>query len=167
MSKHKKVFISCICVLIMVSIIGSVFAISSMFRLRVTSGSMIPTIQVNEQLLVKKVKSSSDISTGDIIVFIKDNELLVKRLIGLPGDIVEIRGGLVFVNGEQLIEGYVQSIDDTDCTFYLSEDQYFVLGDNRSNSYDSRYWDNPYVHFSDIKGKIIAHLYPKLRVGVN
>ena len=90
-------------VLFIITIVSISF-IMKLFRVRVTSGSMIPTIKINEQLLVKKISNPQDIATGSIIVFLKDKELLVKRLIGKPGDIVDIREGTVFINGEELNE---------------------------------------------------------------
>lgn len=138
-----------------------------LFRVRVTSGSMIPTIKINEQLLVKKISNPQDIATGSIIVFLKDKELLVKRLIGKPGDIVDIREGTVFINGEELNEEYVKDLDNYSGSFFLGSDDYFVLGDNRSNSYDARYWEDTFIHLKDIKGIIVAHLYPTFRLEEN
>lgn len=161
----KKIFV--IIGIVLFIIIVSIPFILKLFRVRVTSGSMIPTIKINEQLLVKKVSNPQDISTGSIIVFLKDKELLVKRLIGKPGDIVDIREGTVFINGEELNEEYVKDLDNYSGSFFLGSDDYFVLGDNRSNSYDARYWEDTFIHSKDIKGVIVAHLYPTLQLEEN
>lgn len=162
----KKIFFIIGIVLFIITIVSISF-IMKLFRVRVTSGSMIPTIKINEQLLVKKISNPQDIATGSIIVFLKDKELLVKRLIGKPGDIVDIREGTVFINGEELNEEYVKDLDNYSGSFFLGSDDYFVLGDNRSNSYDARYWEDTFIHSKDIKGIIVAHLYPTFRLEEN
>lgn len=95
---------------------------------------------------------------GDVVVFdspVRD-ERLVKRVIGMPGDTVRIRDGAVYVNGERLEEPYAHGA--TDCLnacgeVVIGEDQYFVLGDNRANSVDSRQgWT---IGRSDITGKVL------------
>ena len=105
---------------------------------------------------------------GDIIVFYSQefSETFVKRLIGLPGDKIEIKNGIVFVNGEQLEEDYVKNKDKYNGTFKVPEGKYFFLGDNRPNSKDSRLWKNPYVDSSDIKGKLQFRFYPFKDFGI-
>ena len=82
------------------------------------------------------------------------------RLIGLPGDKIEIKDGIVFVNGDQLEEDYVKNIYDYDGKFEVPEGKYFFLGDNRPHSNDSRFWKNPYIENRDIKGKVQFRFYP-------
>ena len=78
---------------------------------------------------------------------------MIKRLIGLPGDKVIIKDGVVSVNGETLQENYIGTADNYTGEFEVPEGKYFFLGDNRYWSLDSRYWNDPYIDGSEIKGK--------------
>ena len=111
--------------------------------------SMSPTIQVNDRVLVDKMYYKfSGINRGDIIVFNPPKNVnnptgdpWIKRGIGLPGDAVQIKDGKVFVNGEALNEHYEMAKPDYNYgPSVVSQDSYFVLGDNRNESYDSHYW---------------------------
>lgn len=81
------------------------------------------------------------------------NENIIKRLVGYPGDVVELRDGDTYVNGVLLMERVGDYYDNM--TFTLGEDQYIFLGDNRGNSIDSRYWASPYVSSGQIMGVIV------------
>ena len=99
----------------------------------------------------------------DIVLFKNDEfpgEILIKRLIGLPGDKIDIKNGVVYRNGEKLNEDYVKNNEIYDGTFQVPDNKYFFLGDNRANSDDSRYWKNPYVDESYIEGKAKLRYYP-------
>lgn len=112
------------------------------------------------------VISVSGPERGDIIIFkFPDDESqnYVKRVIGCPGDTVKIEGGKVYVNGELLEEDYLKetwTVATGPYTFEVPEDSYFVMGDNRNNSYDGRYWTNTYVKKSKILGKAIFRYWP-------
>lgn len=138
------------------------------FNVVVPTGSMIPTINKEDKGLVSIIYNMENIKRGNIIVFHSKeyNELLIKRLIGLPGDNIEIKNGIVFVNGEQLDEDYVKNKDQYNGTFKVPDGKYFFLGDNRPNSADSRFWKDPYVDSSDIKGKLQFRFYPFKDFGV-
>jgi signal peptidase I len=116
--------------------------------------SMLPQLHDGERLLVNKLVyykiqsiSWGHIERGDIVVFWFPNDpdkSYVKRVIGLPGEMVEIRNGKVFVDGKELNEDYLdkdynQSLPSTPPK-KVEEHHYFVMGDNRDNSSDSRYW---------------------------
>ncbi len=147
---------------------------------KIPSGSMIPTLLIGDYLLVSKVSYGIrnpfkddflykwDIpKRQEIVVFTYpvDPKLdFIKRVIGLPGDTVEIRNKKVFVNGEPLDEPYVQFTDKDIYPMELSpRDNYgpvkvppghlFVLGDNRDQSYDSRFWG--FVPIHSLKGKAL------------
>lgn len=94
-------------------------------------------------------------SRGDVIVLKREDEvLLVKRIIGLPGDTVKLTGNSVYVNGQQLKEDYLlETAKYNYQTFVVPRDSYFVLGDNRNNSEDSRFWEQPYISKTEIIGK--------------
>ena len=78
----------------------------------------------------------------------------------VPGDKVIINNGIVTVNGETLEEDYLGTIDTYNGEFEVPKGKYFFLGDNRYWSLDSRYWENPYIDGSDIKGKAQIKVYP-------
>jgi len=138
------------------------------FNVYVPTGSMIPTINENDKGLVSVIYNTNNMKRGDIIVFYSQefSETFIKRLIGLPGDKIEIKNGIVFINGEQLQENYVKNKDKYNGTFNVPEGKYFFLGDNRPNSKDSRLWKNPYVDSSDIKGKLQFRFYPFKDFGI-
>ena len=104
----------------------------------------------------------------DVVVFPAPDtgELYVKRIIGLPGDVVEIKSGKIFLNGSDtpLDDSFVDypSTDDWG-PHRVPESHYFMLGDNRANSHDSRRWDSTYVPQNDIMGKLIFCYSPSFK----
>jgi signal peptidase I len=116
--------------------------------------SMLPELHDGERLLVNKLVyykiqsvSWGHIERGDIVVFWFPNDpdkSYVKRVIGLPGEVVEVRAGKVFIDGRQLEEDYLDSEHNQSLPSWpakrVDEHHYFVMGDNRDNSSDSRYW---------------------------
>jgi len=140
------------------------------FNIKVPTESMYPTIKVNDRLLVTKVYKPENLETGDLIVFDSEEtgDKLIKRLIGKPGDSVEIADdGTVSVNGTVLKEDYVKNPGGKSSVKYkVPEGCYFVLGDNRSNSFDSRYWSkSSFVKGEDILGKAQFTIFPFNRMG--
>jgi signal peptidase I len=113
---------------------------------RVEGFSMQPTLQSNQYLLVNKVVYMvGEPQRGDIVVFRLPQDPrrdLIKRIVALPGEEVEVRNGAVYVNGKALDEPYIR---DKPLYFFskktVPEGEYFVLGDNRNNSFDSHVWD--------------------------
>jgi len=107
---------------------------------------MQPTLQSDQYLLVNKIAYMiGQPERGDIVVFRLPQDPqrdLIKRIIALPGEEVEVRGGVVYIDGKALDEPYIK-----DKPLYpyakktVPDGQYFVLGDNRNNSYDSHVWD--------------------------
>lgn len=136
----------------------------------IPSGSMIPTLEPGDRVLVLKfwyALPSVEPERGQIVVFrypVDPTRDFVKRIIGMPGDDVEIRDGRVFVNRREIAEPYVLHPDN----FTMDEQKvppgkYFCLGDNRSNSQDSRYWG--YVPRDNIKGPAVIRYWPLSRLG--
>lgn len=132
------------------------------FKVKIPSESMVPTLNVGDRLFVTRVYNPEKLKRGDIVVFHSDekDEDMIKRLIGLPGDKVIINNVIVTVNGETLEEDYLGTIDTYNGEFEVPKGKYFFLGDNRYWSLDSRYWENPYIDGSDIKGKAQIKVYP-------
>lgn len=143
---------------------------------KIPSGSMLQTLQIGDHLLVTKFAYGVKIPFtnimvyeregprhGDIIVFEfpeDPSKDFIKRVIGTPGDVIEIRDKQVFRNGEMLNEPYVQYVHsaivpqrDNFGPITVPEDKYFVLGDNRDESYDSRFWG--FVGRKTIAGKAL------------
>lgn len=132
------------------------------FNIQVPTGSMIPTINIDNRAVVTRIHNLDNLKRGDVIVFYSDElkERLVKRLIGLPGDKIQIKNGVVFINGEQLQEDYVKNKDNYTGNFEVPKGKYFFLGDNRPVSKDARYWINHYIDSSAIEGKAQIIFYP-------
>lgn len=130
--------------------------------------SMQPTLVDGERLLVAKFVYRSGLPRrGDIIVFSsphRDGSDYVKRIIGLPGDTVELRLGRVYINGAPLEEPYLGQYPSSDFgPARIGAGGVFVLGDNRGNSEDSRYFGE--VPLTEIKGKVVACIWPLRRAG--
>jgi signal peptidase I len=140
----------------------------------IPSGSMLPTLEINDRLVVEKVSYYfNSPERGDIVVFWPPESLtlpgerrdaFIKRIIGLPGDIVEIYDGQVFVNDQPLEEGYIQEPPNYQWgPEQVPEGQYLVLGDNRNSSYDSHSWG--FVPEENIIGKAMVRFWPPKRLG--
>lgn len=124
---------------------------------------MVPTINKDDRLFISRIHNSKSVKRGDILLFKSEEleETLIKRVIGLPGDSITIDKGVVIINGEILEEDYVENNEfNYDGEFTVPIGKYFFLGDNRSNSKDSRFWINPYINFEDIEGKALIRVYP-------
>lgn len=164
--KNKKLIFFKEWVMPIICAIGIVFLLNKFIFINVNlppSGSMIPTLNNNDRLIATRIWNEDDIKRGDVLVFNSkelDNKMLIKRVIGLPGDHIEINNGVVKVNGTELKEDYVKNNESYDGIFDVPDNKIFFLGDNRSGSYDSRYWKNPYIDKSDIEGKAQFRYYP-------
>lgn len=141
-----------------------------LFQACIPTGSMNPTLNEGDHVIVTKIYNMNSIKRGDILVFhnyeLKD--ILIKRVIGLPGDMINIVSGVVTVNGVVLEEDYVKNKDGSDQkngTFLVPEHNYFFLGDNRPVSDDSAIWDNPFIDKSEIMGKAQIKVYPFNKFG--
>lgn len=137
------------------------------FNVYVPSESMAPTINIDDKMIVTRIFNINNIRRGDIIVFYSDElkETLIKRVIGLPGDHIVIHDGIVNINGNDTTEDYVKNNMKYNGTFDVPENEFFFLGDNRSNSWDSRRWKKPYIDKDSIKGKAVFRFYPFNNMG--
>jgi len=134
----------------------------------VPTGSMIPTINIDERILVDKLTQRfMPVKRGDIVVFPcpdTPEELYVKRVVGMPGDKVEIYSETVFINDEPLDEPYlVVETYGNYGPYYVPQGHIFVMGDNRNNSQDSRSWSDSFVTRDMILGKLYVEIYPNQR----
>ena len=133
------------------------------------SGSMEPAVPTGSLVFIKYVKPG-DIETGDIIAFYYNNKVLIKRVIGLPGEWVNIDGsGNVYINGELLEEPYITDRPLGDCSitlpYQVPDGRYFVLGDHRSTSRDSRSTLVGPVSEEQIMGRVTLRIWPLNRIG--
>lgn len=176
--KTKSLFreyFEAICIAILLALFIRTFIVQAF---KIPSGSMLPTLLIGDHLLVNKfiygirlpfsgkvLVPIVDPSKGDVVVFKfpKDKSIdYIKRVIGTPGDTIEIKNKKVFVNGIAVDDPYAhlssteifdgkQSPRDNFGPILVPEDRIFVMGDNRDNSYDSRFWG--FVDQKDILGK--------------
>ena len=137
----------------------------------VPTGSMIPIVQPGDRLIVNRLAYLFDEpDRGDIVMFAypdDESENYLKRIIGLPGEKVEIKDGLVYINdsSKPLDEPYINDPPNGDFGPYnVPENSYFMLGDNRDESKDARYWDVKYVKKEKIVGKAWLKYYPQITV---
>jgi len=135
----------------------------------VPTGSMIPTIAEKSWLFAVHVYNVEEtVERGDILVFDSEETetTLIKRVVGLPGETVEIISGVVYINGEKLEEEYVVHESYEDRVFQIPEGMYLFLGDNRAGSSDARGWRHPYVPAEDITGKAVFTIFPFKNFGI-
>lgn len=131
---------------------------------RIVGDSMSPTLRKNDWVLADPgAYRAAAPNFGDVVIFRNrevTDEILVKRVIGTPGDTVEIRDGRVYVGGRALEEDLPPCPQDFS-EITVPPGNLFVLGDNRAESKDSRFWENPFVEESAVLGKVRFQIYPR------
>jgi signal peptidase I len=124
-------------------------------RFRIEGYSMLPSLQEGEYIIINKLAYFlEEPARGDVVVLHFPNDRsrdFIKRIIGLPGDTINIADGVVTVNGVALNEPYINAPPSYGGSWTVPEDKYFVLGDNRNNSSDSHNWS--FLPEEDIVGK--------------
>lgn len=143
-------------------------------RTEVSGSSMETTLSDKDQLIVDKMTYRfRDPKRYDIVVFpyqYQDNTYYIKRIIGLPGETVQILSGMVYIDGMRLDEHYGNEMMENpgiaEEPLTLDENEYFVLGDNRNNSSDSRASDVGLIHRKDLIGRAWIRVWPLSQIGV-
>ena len=137
---------------------------------QVVGDSMSPTLDNQEVLILNKAKYRfTDVKRGDIIAFTyEDTKYLIKRVIGLPGEHISIIDNKVYIDGRYYVEDYLKDVDTPDFDLQdlgyneVPDGMYFVLGDNRDNSLDSR--KIGLVSKEDIIGEVALRIWPITRI---
>ncbi len=165
-------------VAVLVAVLLRAFVVQTFF---IPSGSMEPTLQIGDRILVNKLSYHlHGVDRGDIVVFSRpptencggpEVNDLVKRVIGLPGDVVSLSGGYVYIDGKRLDESWLPASEQAITVpgppgngsnlarpYKVPTNDYFVMGDNRTDSCDSRYWGP--ISKSLIVGKVELRVWP-------
>ena len=141
----------------------------------IPSDSMLPTLHIGDRVVVEKISYYLEPpKTGDIVVFsppeqlqeqgFTEDQAFIKRVIGLPGQTVTVKKGLVYLNDKALVEKYIAEPPQYQWGPYrVPENQYFVMGDNRNNSNDSSRWG--FLPKQSIIGRAIVRFWPLERIG--
>lgn len=166
--KYKQVLKSTIYSLIVVAAVAVLIATLAFPVLQISGSSMEPTLNDEEIVVLLK---TTNMKKDELCCFSYQNKLLIKRVIGLPGDKINIDiNGNVFVNDELIDEPYVtdKALGECDITFpcYVTDNHYFVLGDHRSTSIDSRSSVIGLVSEEFLVGKIFFRIWPFESVGL-
>lgn len=167
LKSKKKVFKPYKTFVIYILVVIAIYASFNIcfFNAVIPSSSMETTIMTGDRVLGSRLSIwFGSINKGDILIFKKGEKHLVKRVIAVEGDTVDIRNGKVYVNGNILNETYTNSKETVkgklEYPLKVPKDSYFMLGDNRNNSEDSRYWDNPFLSGNDVEAKVVFRYYP-------
>lgn len=153
--------------LVFALVVGLVLVRFIIISAYIPTGSMQNTINPGDRVIgLRLTYLVSEPQRGDIVVFkFPDDESqnYVKRIIGLPGETVQMKNGVVYLNGQPLEEEYLReaAVGDTE-VFTVPEDCYFMMGDNRNYSHDSRKWTNHFVKREKILGKVYFRYWPGL-----
>lgn len=138
----------------------------------VPTGSMESTIKTGSRMFgFRLAYVTKEPERGDVVIFKypdDEKQVFVKRVIGLPGETVEIIEGVTYINGQALEEDYLNEtpVKENFGPYNVPEDSYFVMGDNRNRSRDARYWDNTYVNRKKILAKAVLCYWPFNRFGL-
>ncbi|MDD6098579.1 MAG: signal peptidase I [Oscillospiraceae bacterium] len=160
--EFRKILMSTVSSLLVVAAIAVLISMLLLPVLRVTGSSMTPTMQNDELIICSK---RSNFRSGDIVAFYYNNKILLKRVIGTSGDIIDIsEDGTVFVNGQALDEPYVSEKSlgecDIELPYQVPDNRIFVMGDHRSVSVDSRSTSVGCIADEYVIGKVIFRIWP-------
>lgn len=136
---------------------------------QVPSSSMETTVMAGDRIFVNRLSYAfAEPKRGDIVTFIYPDDgetLYLKRVMGLPGETIQGKNGMVYIDGQPLEKDFTQEVCNDDFGPYtVPEGCYFMMGDNRNDSWDSRYWEHTFVEKADIIGKAVVSYFPHPRV---
>lgn len=174
-SAHKSVIRELLSYVIIAAVAALIYVIVSNFVIinaNVPTKSMVPTINAGDRLLgFRMAYLFSEPERGDVVIFehkCYDNgepELLVKRIVGMPGDTIEIKSNKLYINGIVYVEPYLSDVYMPDFGPYeVPDDSYFMMGDNRTISNDARNWTYKDVPESEIIAKAWLKYYPEVEL---
>lgn len=163
---YWKMLVSTVSSLIVVAAIAVLISMLFLPVLRVTGSSMTPTLTNDELVICSK---RSNFKSGDIVAFHLNNKILLKRVIGTAGDVIDIKeDGTVYLNGEELSEPYLNEKALGECDlnlpYQVPENRIFVMGDHRLTSVDSRSTTVGCIADEYIIGKVILRIWPFKRI---
>ena len=164
---YRKMLANTISSLIVVAAIAVLISMLFLPVLRVTGTSMTPTLMNDELVICSK---RSNFKSGDVVAFYFNNKILLKRVIGTAGDVIDVtEDGFVYVNGEMLDEPYVSEHAFGECDielpYQVPENRIFVMGDHRATSVDSRSSTIGCIADEYIIGRVILRIYPFRNIG--
>lgn len=174
MGKNKKLksikvkckFLFIIFFALLTALLLNTFVVSNT---RIIGKSMSPLLNENDWVIVNRLAFlNCDPTFGDVVILKKPdltNETIIKRIVGTPLDTIEIKNGRLYLNGN-LVENDFAKMDEKENMSIITvpKNCYFVMGDNTSESNDSRKWTNPFVKNNEITGKVIFKYFPKPRI---
>ena len=160
--RFRKLLRSTVNALIVVAAVAALIATMVLPVLQITGTSMEPSLNEGDIVLLAK---TDKLKTGDLCAFYYSNKILIKRVIAIPGDYIWIESdGTVYLNGEALDEPYIteKSLGECDIEFpyQVPENSYFLMGDHRETSIDSRSTVIGAIHQEQILGKLLCKLWP-------
>lgn len=171
----KKEILSWLEVLVTAAVIAFIIDHVIIANSKVPTGSMISTIMPGDRVIGSRLNYKfGDPERGDIAIFIYPDDkakgittYYVKRIIGMPGDTIDIIDGRIYLNGSDtpLEESYIREPMDPEPPqhYEVPEDSYFMMGDNRNYSNDSRRWENKYVPRKDLIAEVLFQYFPKIK----
>ena len=174
----KSELISWIQIIIAAAVIALFLNSCIIANSQIPSESMENTIMAHDRVIGSRLSYLfSEPERGDVIIFHYPDDptgdtYYVKRVIGLPGDVIDIHNGGVYLNGSDtpLDEPYIKEPMETDPNhplhFEVPEDSYFMMGDNRNDSWDARFWENTWVTKDKLIAKVLFRYYPFNKMGV-
>lgn len=183
-AKSTNIFVRILQIVAVFAVIFLLAYVTILGQNEVRGPSMQPNFHTSEALLINRLPQILGSSTseavgmeykrGDVVVVsIPGQEEFVKRIIGMPGENVSIKDGYIYVNGERLIEEYISDevytapgTNVTNIPVKIPADSYFVVGDNRPCSNDSRSKDIGFIKYGLIKGKVFLRVSPSNKFGL-